>query len=77
MYLILKDNDQAQNAVATMAAIDKDIMVNKTTYAIVVKAPNIGGVIHVSDKRVKAWKVGEPSTPFYIYLKDIISVLEL
>lgn len=77
MYLILKDNDQAQNAITTMAALDKDIMVNKTTYATVVKAPNIGGVIHVSDKKIKAWKVGEPSTPFYIYLKDVISVLEL
>lgn len=77
MYIILKDTEQAQNIIATMAAIDKELMVNKTTYATVVKAPNIGGVIHVSDKRVKAWKVGEPSTPFYIYLKDIISVLEL
>ena len=77
MYLILKDNDQAQNIIATMAAIDKEIMVNKTTYATVVKAPNIGGVVHVSDKRIKAWKRGEPSAPFYIHFKDLITILEL
>ena len=77
MYIILKDTEQAQNIITTMAALDKDIMVNKTTYATVVKAPNIGGVVHVSDKKIKAWRVGEPSNPFYIYFKDLITILEL
>lgn len=77
MYLILKYTNSAQEVKEKMSKLDPSLIVNNTTYAFTIKAPNIGGTAQVSERRIRAWKRGEPNNEIYIDFKDVITILEL
>jgi hypothetical protein len=77
MYIILKDNENAQRVAQKIAKLDPAIMVNRTSVNVIIKAPNIVSTVQVLERSVKAWKKGEPNKPFFIHFQNIISILEL